>query len=198
MINILLILLLQLIYVPLLTLRTIFLVKNMTVIASLLGFAEAFVYVFGLSLVFSGEQGPLAMLVYALGFGLGIVIGGVIENKLAIGYNNFAVNLMDKNTALIDHLRKEGFGVTVYEGEGRDSKRYRLDILTKRNREEELLDLIDQYEPKSFIVSYEPRRFKGGFLVTTMKKAKKVNTRSKENWFYYFQSIIQVAHKNLF
>ena len=171
MINIILILILQLIYVPLLTLRTIFLVKNMTVIASFLGFAEALIYVFGLSLVFSGDQGPLAMVVYAVGFGLGILIGGAVENKLAIGYNSFVVNLMEKNTDLIDHLRDEGFGVTVYEGEGRDSNRYRLDILTRRNREEELLDLIDEYEPQSFIVSYEPRRFKGGFLVNTMRRA---------------------------
>ena len=182
MINIILILLLQLIYVPLLTLRTIFLVKNMTVIASLLGFAEALIYVFGLSLVFSGDQGPLAMVVYAVGFGLGILIGGAVENKLAFGYNNFSVNLLNKNTDLIGHLRNEGFGVTVYEGEGRDSKRYRLDILTRRNREEELLNLIDQYEPQSFIVSYEPRRFKGGFLVNSMKKARKVTaSRKKDN-----------------
>ena len=171
MVNIILILVLQLVYVPIMTLRTIFLVKNMTTIASLLGFLEALIYVFGLSLVFSGDQGPLAMLVYALGFGLGILIGGAVENKLAIGYNNFEVNLMNKNTDLILILRNEGFGVTVYEGEGRDSKRYRLDILTKRNREEELLDLIDEYEPQSFIVSYEPRRFKGGFLVNTMRRA---------------------------
>lgn len=170
--NIFLILVLQLIYVPLLTLRTIFLVKNMTLIASLLGFLEALIYVFGLSLVFSGDQGPLAMLVYALGFGLGILIGGAVENKLAIGYNNFVVNLMHRNNDLICHLRNEGFGVTVYEGEGRDSKRYRLDILTKRSREEELLNLIDEYEPKAFIVSYEPRRFKGGFLVNTMKRTR--------------------------
>ncbi|MDY0234727.1 MAG: DUF2179 domain-containing protein [Gudongella sp.] len=176
MINIVLILVLQLIYVPLLTLRTIFLVKNMTVIASLLGFAEALIYVFGLSLVFSGDQGPLAMVVYAVGFGLGILIGGAVENKLAIGYNSFAVNLMNKNTDLINHLRNEGFGVTVYEGEGRDSKRYRLDILTRRSREEELLDLVDEYEPQSFVVSYEPRRFKGGFLVNSMKKARKMPT----------------------
>lgn len=180
MINIILILVLQLIYVPLLTLRTIFLVKNMTIIASLLGFAEALIYVSGLSLVFSGEQGPLAMLVYAFGFGLGILVGGVVENKLAIGYNSFSVNLMQKNTDLINYLRNEGFGVTVYEGEGRDSKRYRLDILTKRNREEELLDLIDEYEPSSFIVSYEPRRFKGGFLVNSMKKTKKVKLASRK------------------
>ena len=183
MLNIVLILVLQLIYVPLLTLRTIFLVKNMTVIASLLGFAEALIYVFCLSLVFSGDQGPLAMVVYAVGFGLGILIGGAVENKLAIGYNSFEVNLMKRNEDLISHLRNEGFGVTVYEGEGRDSSRYRLDILTKRNREEELLDLIDEYEPQSFIVSHEPRRFKGGFLVNTMKKSKKtpLPPRKKDN-----------------
>lgn len=179
MINIILILLLQLVYVPILTLRTIFLVKNMTVIAALLGFAEALIYVFGLSLVFSGDQGPLAMLVYALGFGLGILIGGAVENKLAIGYNNFSVNLMNKNTDLIDHLRNEGFGVTVYEGEGRDSIRYRLDILTRRNREEELLDLIDEYEQNAFIVSHEPRRFKGGFLVNSMRKANRMKIPSR-------------------
>ncbi|NLC54923.1 MAG: DUF2179 domain-containing protein [Erysipelothrix sp.] len=183
MIDIILILVLQLIYVPILTLRTIFLVKNMTAIAAVLGFAEALIYVFGLSLVFSGDQGPLAMLVYALGFGIGILIGGAVENKLAIGYNNFVVNLLDKNNDLITHLRNEGFGVTVYEGEGRNSKRFRLDILTKRNREEELLNLIDEYEPRAFIVSYEPRRFKGGFLVNTMKSSKKilVPNKTKDN-----------------
>lgn len=180
MINIILILLLQLIYVPLLTLRTIFLVKNMTTVAAILGFMEALIYVSGLSLVFSGDQGPLAMLVYALGFGLGIFVGGIVENKLAIGYNSFTVNLMNKNTDLINHLRNEGFGVTVFEGEGRDSKRYSLDILTKRNREQELLDLIDEYEPTSFIVSYEPRRFKGGFLVNSMKKSKKMRISSRK------------------
>jgi len=76
---------------------------------------------------------------------------------------------MNKNEELIWNLRNEGFGVTVFEGEGRDSKRYRLDILTKRNREAELLELIEKYEPKAFIVSYEPRKFKGGFLVNAMK-----------------------------
>ena len=183
MIEIILILILQLVYVPLLTLRTIFLVKNMTIIASILGFAEALIYVFGLSLVFSGDQGPLAMFVYALGFGIGILIGGAVENKLAIGYNSFQVNLMEKNTELINLLRNKGFGVTVYEGEGRDSKRYRLDILTKRSREEELLALIDEFEPRAFIVSYEPRRFQGGFLVNSMKKTKKkrsLNNKSKD------------------
>lgn len=181
--TILLILILQLVYVPIFTLRTIFLVKNMTAIAAGLGFIETLIYVFGLSLVFSGDQGPLAMFVYAAGFGLGILLGGAIENKLAIGYNSFTINLLNNNKELIDYLRSQGFGVTVYEGQGRDSTRYHLEILTKRNREDELLDIIDEYEPRAFIVSYEPRRFKGGFLVKSMKKArrKKKKIKTTEN-----------------
>lgn len=170
--DIILILLMQLVYVPIFTLRTIFLVKNMTVLASIFGFMEALIYVFGLSLVFSGNKGPIAMIVYAVGFGVGILIGGAIENKLAIGYNSLVVNLMQKNMILIDRLRNEGYGVTVYEGEGRDSKRFRLDILTKRSREEHLMQVIEEYEPKAFIISYEARRFRGGFLVNSMKKMK--------------------------
>jgi len=170
--EILFILLLQLIYVPVLTLRTIFLVKGMSISASFFGFLEALVYVFGLSLVFSGKQSTLAMVVYAIGFGIGILIGGYVENRLALGYTTLVVNLTKKNEQLITQLREEGFGVTVFQGEGRDSTRYRLDILTKRNREPELMELIERYEPSAFIISYEARRFKGGFLLKSLKKVK--------------------------
>ena len=163
--EILLIIVLQLIYVPVFTLRTLFLVKNRITIAAMLGFVEALVYVFGLALVFSGEQGTLAMFVYAVGFGVGILIGGAIENKMAIGYNSFIVNLLNRDQELIDTLRKRGFGVTVYQGEGRDSIRYRLEILTKRSREDELMNIVEEFEPGAFIISYEPRKFKGGFMV---------------------------------
>lgn len=170
MFNIILIFALQLIYVPILTLRTIFLVKNMSVAASSFGVLEALIYVFGLSLVFSGHQSIAEMVVYAIGFGVGLYIGTRIENKLAIGYTSLSVNLMETNEALIDLLRNKGFGVTVFEGRGRDSQRFQLEILTKRSRENEVMDLIEEYEPRAFIISYEPRRFKGGFLVKSMKK----------------------------
>ncbi|NHC42602.1 DUF2179 domain-containing protein [Bacillus sp. MM2020_1] len=167
--NIILIFALQLLYVPILTLRTIFLVKNMSVAASTFGTLEALIYVFGLSLVFSGHQSIAEMVVYAVGFGVGLFIGTRIENKLAIGYTCLVVNLLEMNNELISLLRNKGFGVTVFEGMGRDSKRFQLEILTKRNRENEVMDLIEEHEPKAFIISYEPRKFKGGYLIKAMK-----------------------------
>lgn len=170
--EIILILLLQLVYVPVLTLRTLLLVKGMSTYASVFGFLEALIYVFGLSLVFSGDQSTAAMVVYAVGFGVGILIGSYVENRLAIGFTTFIVNLDNKNEELIARLRQEGFGVTVFEGEGRDSVRYQLEILTKRNREVELFRLIEEYDARAFIISYEPRKFKGGFLLKSLKKQK--------------------------
>ncbi|WP_132747494.1 DUF2179 domain-containing protein [Scopulibacillus darangshiensis] len=179
--EILMILALQLIYVPTFTLRTIMLVKGYTLNASFLGFVEAAVYVFGLSLVFSGDQNFISMLVYALGFGLGILIGSKIEQELAIGYTSIQVNTLQKNEELISQLRFEGYGVTVFEGHGRDSIRYKMEILTKRNQEEGLFELIEEYEPQAFIISYEPRKFQGGFLLKAMKKRRRKRKKLKEN-----------------
>ncbi|WP_264990471.1 DUF2179 domain-containing protein [Lysinibacillus piscis] len=169
MYNIILIILLQLIYVPFLTLRTIFLVKNVTLLAAIFGMVEMLIYVFGLSLVFSGDQSILAMIVYAVGFGLGIFVGAKIERKLAIGYVYTTINTQQKNEELVSFLRSEGFAVTIYVGEGRDSNRYKYEILTKRNREAELFKIVEQFEPNAFIISYEPKSFKGGFLLDRMK-----------------------------
>lgn len=170
--NIILIIILQLVYVPFLTLRTIFLVKNITFLAAIFGVIEMLIYVFGLSLVFSGDQSFLAMAVYAIGFGLGIFLGTLIESKLAVGYIMTAINTQNKNNDLIAFLRQEGFAVTTFVGEGRDSDRYKYEILTKRNRESELFEIVKQFEPNAFIISYEPKSFKGGFLVARMKKNK--------------------------
>ncbi|WP_230137816.1 DUF2179 domain-containing protein, partial [Peribacillus frigoritolerans] len=49
------------------------------------------------------------------------------------------------------------------------SNRYRMEILTKRNREQELIATVEKFEPKAFIISYEPRYFKGGFLLDRLK-----------------------------
>lgn len=93
-----------------------------------------------------------------------------MEEKLAIGYRTVMVSLMNKNDALIEMLRNEGFGVTVFTGEGRNGeKRYRLDILVRRNRVQELLDLLEKEVPRAFVVAYEPTNFKGGYLVKSMK-----------------------------
>ena len=176
----LLIIAMQFVIVPLTTLRTIFLVKNEIRNASLLGGVEALIYVISLGIIFSDLSNYLNMFAYAIGYSGGIILGGYIERKLAIGYRTVNVSLLDKDYELIEELRKEGFGVTIFEGEGREgNKRYRLDIVVKRSREKELMNLLNEEAPKAFVVSYEPTGFKGGYIVKAMKKA--VSKKKTEN-----------------
>lgn len=174
MLEALIIVLMQLVIVPLTTLRTIFVVKGEIRTASILGGLEALIYVISLGIIFSDLSNYMNMIAYAIGYAGGVVVGGFVERRLAIGYRTFNVSLVNKDLELCEMLRAEGFGVTLFEGEGRDGdKRFRLDIVVKRNREKELMMILDEKAPRAFIVSYEPISFKGGYLVKSMKKAVK-------------------------
>ncbi len=167
--QILLILSLQLVYVPVLTLRTIMLVKGRTVIAGALGTVETLIYIFALGVVFR-DLTTLGMVVYAIGFGLGILIGGFIERKLAIGYNMIQVHTQEFPAELIQVIRDNGFGVTHYQGQGRDGIRYRLDVLAARTRMKVLRNLVEEYEPKAFLVAFDSVDFKGGYMLKGLKR----------------------------
>lgn len=171
MLQAVLIVLMQFVIVPLTTLKTIFVVKGRTSLGAILGGIGALIYVISLGMVFADLSNYMNMIAYALGNAGGTIIGGRLEEKLAIGYRIVMVSLMEKNNDLIEMLRDEGFGVTVFVGEGRNgAKRYRLDILVKRNRVQELLDILEKNVPKAFVVAYEPTNFKGGYLVKSMKR----------------------------
>lgn len=171
----------QLIFVPVLTLRTIMMVKGMKGKASALGTLEGVIYVIALGLVFSDLSNYLNMAAYALGFGLGVYLGQLLEQRLAIGFVSIEVNIMKKNEELIQNLRNEGFSVSTSEVEGmNEARRYRLDCTARRDREREFINIVSTYEPNAFIVSYEPRNFKGGYITKAMKRNRKRGLQNKE------------------
>jgi uncharacterized protein YebE (UPF0316 family) len=171
----------QLIYVPIFSLRTIMMVKGMKEKAAVLGAIEGIIYVVALGIVFSDLSNYLNMIAYALGFGIGLYIGQIIEQKLAIGFVSIEVNIMNRNEELTRHLRDEGFSVSTSEVEGMNhARRYRLDCTARRDREDEFIKIVSTYEPSAFIVSYEPRNFKGGYITKAMKKNRKMKQEKSQ------------------
>jgi len=169
----------QLVFVPVLTLRTIMMVKGMKEKAAALGMLEGVIYVIALGIVFSDLSNYLNMAAYALGFGVGVYLGQIIEQKLAIGFVSLEVNILSKNEELIKKLRDEGFSVSTSEVEGMNqARRYRLDCTARRDREAEFIKIVSLHEPSAFIVSYEPRNFKGGYITKAMRKNRKVKEQS--------------------
>lgn len=179
LIEALIIFLAQLLFVPILTLRTIMMVKSQKGKASALGILEGFIYVVAIGIVLSDLSNYYNMAAYALGFGAGLYIGAMIEEKLAIGYVSIEANIPRKNEALINRLREVGFSVSTSSVEGISADRYLLYCTSRRDREKEFYNIINEYEEKAFVASYEPRNFKGGYITKGMKRRREIFLKKK-------------------
>ncbi|MEK3881254.1 DUF2179 domain-containing protein [Paenibacillus sp. PL2-23] len=157
-------------YVSIFTLRLILVIKGKRLAASLISMVEVFIYLIGLQIVLDNLSSPIYIAAYCVGFGLGVFLGSKIEEALALGYSVVQVIADTVNTSLPDQLRASGYGVTVWQGEGRSGPRLVMQVLVKRSAEKRLLEAISATAPKAFVISHEPRHFRGGFWAKLLEK----------------------------
>ncbi len=109
---------------------------------------------------------------YGLGYGLGIVIGSKIEEKLALGYITVNVISSDPDISFTKQLRDEGYGVTSWYAYGMEGDRLSIQILSPRKYELHLYETIKSIDPKAFIIAYEPKQIHGGFWVKQVRRGR--------------------------
>jgi len=160
----LLIFLARVVDVSLGTLRIILLVRGKRMIAGALGFAESLIYIIALGFVVGRLNEPFSVIMYCLGFAAGNVVGSIIEEHMALGYTSVQVITLSKPKELCEHLRSLGYGVTVWEGEGREGRRLILNIALMRRELPRLLKIIDEWDLKAFVTILDTRATKGGIL----------------------------------
>lgn len=160
----------QIVYVSAYTLRMILTLKGQKYIAALISMVEIVIYVLGLNLVLSYLDQISALVVYALGYGLGILVGAWIEEKIALGYITVKVICDQTRGTIVTTLREKGYGVTSWLGNGRDGDRLVMEILAKRKNQKKLYETILQLDPKAFIITVEPKQFHGGFWTRSIKR----------------------------
>lgn len=176
----LLIFVINVVYISLNTIRFMLTMKSYRLAASLVSMVEVTIYVVGLGLVLDSLDNYLNLAVYALGYGVGIALGIKIEEFLALGYIMVTAIVPDLETKMPEELRDLGYGVTTSLAFGREGDRMVLEILTPRKTERKLYKQISEIEPKTFIISYEPKYINGGFWTKKVKKRRK-EIRNEEN-----------------
>lgn len=176
----LLIFVINVVYVSLSTIRMMLTMKGYQFAAPLLSMIEVTIYVLGLGLVLDNLDNIWNIIVYALGYGAGIMVGMKIENKLALGYILVTAIVPETAYGTANELRGRGYGVTSTRAQGREGDRHILEILTPRANERKLYAEIEEMEPKAFVISYEPKYISGGFWTKKMKKERSAfNARAR-------------------
>lgn len=131
---------------------------------------EVSIYITGLTLVLNNLNDPKNLAAYCTGYALGILTGSKIEELLALGYVTVQIITEREDSELATLLRDRGFGVTCWYAEGRDASRLVLTVLAKRKYEKDLFKIVEEASDKAFIISHEPKHFRGGFWVKQIQE----------------------------
>lgn len=171
------ILVINIVYVTFSTIRMILTLKGRRYIAAFVSMFEVVVYIIGLGLVLDNLNEIQNVIAYAVGFGIGVVVGSVIEGKLALGY--ITVNVVSSNPDIefTRKLREQGYGVTSWLSYGKEGDRLTMQILTPRKYELRLYESIKKLDAKAFIISYEPTQIHGGFWVKQVRSGRLLNPK---------------------
>lgn len=162
--------LINLVYITLNTIRVILTMRGYRKVAPLIAVIEITIYTLGLSIVMQYLSNPIYLVAYALGFGVGIYTGMLIEDRLALGYSVVYIITDGLDHSLAESLRSMGYGVTIERGYGRDGGRLVLTVLSPRTTENQLYRAIDELSPTAFYYSSEAKYIQGGFLSKKIKE----------------------------
>ena len=145
------------------TLRVLFVMRGKKKIAWVLGFCQSAIYVFAIGKVLTQLNNPLNIIGYAAGFATGNVIGMIIEERIAMGH--ILVNIISPRlgSAIVTHLRQNGYAVTEIAGRGKDGMVSMINCSVLRKQVDKVHQLISEIDPEAFITAEDVRPIKHGF-----------------------------------
>ena len=147
----LLIMLMRICDVSLDTIRVILVIQGKKYYAGLVGFFEVLIWVFAIRFIFQHLNDIPNLFGYALGFGLGNIIGITIEQKIGFGYVQLNVISLHHTDDIANRLRKSKYGVTILPGEGGRGGVAVIVVISPRKQQKQVMNLIDSVDPKAFI-----------------------------------------------
>jgi len=179
--TLLLIFVLQVVYVTLLTIRTILTIKGYRYFAACLSAVDVLIYVTAFKIILDNLDQPMNLVIYCVGYAIGILVGVFVEERLALGYVNLSIISKDAHTTLAKELREKGFGVTTWTGEGLEGQRKVLFVTTHKKNQRSLYRFIKEIDSDAFVVSYDSYPCQGGFSLNPFRKQ-----RSKQEVHFIF------------
>lgn len=132
------------------TVRIIFVMHGKKLLAPMLGFFEAFIWLLAIRQIITNIDAIYSYFAYAGGFATGTFLGMVIEEKLALG--RVVVRVITQNPAerLTAYLREKGYRYSNLDAQSNDGKVNVLFSVVKREELPEYISIIRKYNPQAY------------------------------------------------
>lgn len=134
------------------TMRLLFVIRGKKLFVWILGAAQATVFFLAVSQALRGEANILTTFGYAFGFATGNLIGMIIEEKLAIGFQRVTITSQnDPENEIARDLRESGYGVTEMKAYGRNGEVVMMHVNCKRKQVEHVETIVFKHDERAFI-----------------------------------------------
>jgi uncharacterized protein YebE (UPF0316 family) len=152
------------------TLRLIFVSKGYKIYAPLLGFFEVIIWLLAIGQIMQHLDNFLCYIAYGLGFATGNYVGILLDEKMSLGTVLIRVIPKMETTSLIKQLRENSFGASLVDIEGMTGKLKMIFTIVKRKDLKEVLRLIQEHNPQSFVTIEDVKTAKEGHFRMSGKK----------------------------
>jgi uncharacterized protein YebE (UPF0316 family) len=146
------------------TLRVLFTIRGRRSIAGVLGFFQALIWIFAVGSAVRHLDSWMHVLGYATGYALGNVVGITIERAVAYGISTVRIVSRHGGVEIAEALRERGYGVTEFGGQGREGRVEIINSVVHRSHLDEVMQIVDQFDPDAFVTVEEPKVLRGGSL----------------------------------
>lgn len=146
------------------TVRTIIIVKDKKLFASIIGFFEMLIwFLVAKEAINTNNNSILIAIFYSLGFATGTYVGAYVSDRYVKG--NFWVQVITDKHDLIQNVRNEGYVVSELDIHGyKNKERHMLFIQIDKRGYTKLQKVLKKYDDKAFIVVNETKYVQNGYL----------------------------------
>ena len=145
------------------TLRLRMMARGNKGLTFIFGVIETLIYLYTLSSVIQNLDSWMNILAYALGFGIGSLVGMALDERIAVGYSHLRVISPGRGALLAETLREQGFAVTEFSGRGRDGTVTMLSVSVKRKDNKKVRSLVEELDDKAFITAEDLTPVRRGY-----------------------------------
>ena len=147
------------------TIRIIYVLGGRRLTATILGFFESFIWLMAIRQIFEHLDNWICYVAYPGGFAMGILVGMMIEERIAYGKVIVRIITRKDVTELITFLDRNGFRYTKVNAEGPDGHENLVFTVMEREHLESLLVRMKAILPSAFYTVEKVNRAADGGTV---------------------------------
>lgn len=132
------------------TVRIIFVMSGHKFISTILGFFESLIWLLAIGQIFQHLNNWVSYLAYPGGFAVGILVGMLIEERLALGKVVVRAITSESLSQILPYMESKGLRYTILSGETASGEERILFTVLRRDQLDDLLEMFNKHIPQAF------------------------------------------------